>query len=65
MIPYFEVKKLMSALEKPNYEGQSIQRYLKIAWGHSQDNKQAVAQKRSRRTRRASRAGIWASRCLC
>jgi len=44
-IPYFEGKQPMSDLGKGNYVGQPIQRYLKIAWGHSKDNKLEVEQK--------------------
>jgi hypothetical protein len=37
----------MSDLAKGKYVGQPIQRYLKIAWGHSKDNKLEVDQKLS------------------
>jgi hypothetical protein len=48
-IPYFEgsdpIRFPMSDLETGNYTGQPVQRYLKIAWGYSTDNKALVAQK--------------------
>jgi hypothetical protein len=44
-IPYFEGASPMSDLDKTGYTGKPVQRYLKIAWGHSKDNKQAVEQK--------------------
>src|ERR1700720_1745613 len=44
-IPYFEGKEAMGDLEKSGYVGKPIQRYLKIAWAYSKDNKQAVLKK--------------------
>jgi hypothetical protein len=48
-LPYFDgtdpVKFPLSDLETGHYVGQPVQRYLKIAWGYSKDNKALVAQK--------------------
>lgn len=44
-LPHFEGKKPMSQLTKGDYVGQPVQRYLKIAWAFSKDNKQDVDQK--------------------
>jgi hypothetical protein len=45
-IPYFEGKVKMADLDPNGYFGQPVQRYLKIAWGHSKDNKKVVEQMR-------------------
>jgi hypothetical protein len=45
-IPYFEGKSPLSALQSPDgYFGQPLQRYLKIAWAYSKDNKIDVERK--------------------
>lgn len=44
-IPFFEGKEPMSGLQKADYVGKPVQRYLKIAWGFSKDNKVAVEKK--------------------
>lgn len=44
-IPYFEGKEAMTDLDKTGYVGKPVQRYLKIAWAFSKDNKQTVQQK--------------------
>ena len=44
-IPYFDGSKPISGLKKAGYVGQPIQRYLKIAWGHSKDCDASVKQK--------------------
>ncbi len=44
-VPYFEGRQPMSDLESGGYVGQPVQRYLKIAWGYSKDNKARVEQK--------------------
>jgi hypothetical protein len=43
-LPYFEGKKAMSNLKSgpDKYDGKPVQRYLKIAWAHSKDNKLSV-----------------------
>lgn len=49
-IPYFAKKEPISDLQPPNYLGKPIQRYLKIAWGHSKDNILLVNQKNAAKT---------------
>jgi hypothetical protein len=55
-IPYFEGKLPMSQLGMTGYVGQPVQRYLKIAWGHSKDNKQAVELKKKTKEKVPPRA---------
>jgi hypothetical protein len=45
-LPYFTKAKPVSDLKPAGYVGQPMQRYLKIAWGLSQDNKTDVAAKK-------------------
>jgi hypothetical protein len=47
-IPYFDGTSSIDELTEASgmYVGQPIQRYLKIAWGHSEDNKKQVKQMR-------------------
>jgi len=44
-IPYFEGTSPLSDLQTGKYLGQPMQRYLKIAWAYSKDNKLDVEQK--------------------
>jgi uncharacterized protein DUF4157 len=44
-IPFFDGREPISGLKKAGYVGQPIQRYLKIAWGHSKDCEASVAKK--------------------
>lgn len=44
-MPYFEGKKKMIEVDPDGYFGQPLQRYLKIAWAHSKDNKKVVEDK--------------------
>ena len=44
-IPYFEGREPLTDLQSAGYVGKPIQRYLKIAWAFSKDNKLAVQKK--------------------
>ncbi len=45
LIPFFDGRLPVSGLKKADYFGQPAQRYLKIAWGFSKDNKAEVEAK--------------------
>ena len=47
-IPYFNGSESLDGLKKASYVGQPIQRYLKIAWGFSKDNKAEILAKESK-----------------
>ena len=44
-IPFFEGKEPISGLQQAGYVGKPVQRYLKIAWAFSKDNKATVEKK--------------------
>ncbi|MGH9969845.1 MAG: DUF4157 domain-containing protein [Pyrinomonadaceae bacterium] len=44
-LPYLEGREPMSDLDKTGYLGKPVQRYLKLAWAHSKDNKVTVDKK--------------------
>jgi hypothetical protein len=48
-LPYFDGTEPVSGLKKAGYVGQPIQRYLKIAWGYSADNKASVAARKQKK----------------
>lgn len=43
-LPYFDGTQPLDGLKQASYVGQPVQRYLKIAWGHSRDNHDQVQQ---------------------
>jgi hypothetical protein len=44
--PYFEGKAPMTGLDSSDYTGKPVQRYLKMAWAYSKDNKAEVDRRR-------------------
>jgi len=56
-MPYFEGKQKITDIDPDGYFGQPLQRYLKIAWADSKDNKQVVAQKKESQGEDRPKAG--------